>query len=808
VPNQDRKMRTNRLRLTVAPGKILMLLLAGCLIPMQSALPSPAPENDAARVKITSRIPLKARPFHLGDVRLLDGPFKHAMEMDAKYLLRLEPNRLLHRFRLSAGLEPKGQIYGGWEAQGISGHTLGHYLSACSMMAAASRDARFRQRVDYIVSELALCQGKRADGYVGGIPEGDRIFKEVSAGNIRSAGFDLNGGWVPWYNLHKLYAGLIDAYLYCDSKTAKAVAVGLADWAIRITSKLTDEQWQKMLACEHGGMNEALGNLYAITGETKYLDLARKFHHRTVLDPLERREERLAGLHGNTQIPKVIGMARLYELTAREGDRTIASFFWDAVVKHHTYAMGGHGAGEYFGPPGRLSDRLTPTTAETCNTYNMLKLTRHLFSWNPTAASMEFYERALYNHILASQDPKTGMLCYYVSLQPGHYKTYSTPFNSFWCCVGTGIENHARYGESIYFHDDRSLTVNLFIPSELRWKEKGLTLRQDTRFPEEETTRLTFACKRPVEMTLRLRHPAWVASRMTLKINGRPRQISGKPGSYVDVRRRWASGDRVEIALPMSLRQEAMPDNPNRVALLYGPLILAGDLGPQEKPLPRVPVFVTGGQPLVKRTRLQSPRPLAFRTSAAGRPADVSLIPFYRMHHRRYSVYWDLFTEPEWRQREAEYRAEEARQQELAARTVDHLAIGEMQPERDHNVQGEKTGAGEFGGRRWRHAVDGGWFSFEMRTPPDQPIDLVLTYWGSDSGGREFDILVDGTRIATQTLRNNKPNQFFDVTHALPGELTRGKQKITVRLQGHPRRIAGGLFGARTVRRAAAGAPQ
>jgi DUF1680 family protein len=777
--------------------RTLLILMAGSLITMQTALSAPSPENDPLRVRVTPKIPLKAQPFNLRDVHLLDGPFKHAMEMDGKYLLELEPDRLLHRFRLSAGLKPKG----------VAGHTLGHYLSACSMMYAASGDARFRQRVEYIVDELALCQSQRADGYVGGIPDADRIFKEVSEGNIRSQGFDLNGGWVPWYNLHKLFAGLIDAYYYCDSEKAKAVATRLADWAIHITSRLTGEQWQKMLACEQGGMNETMANLYAITGETKYLDLARKFHHKAVLDPLEHQEDRLAGLHGNTQIPKVIGTAREYELTGEELYHTIATFFWDAVVKHHTYVMGGHGSGEYFGPPDKLSDRLTPTTAETCNTYNMLKLTRHLFSWNPNAVYMDFYERALYNHILASQDPQTGMMCYYVSLQPGYHKTYSTPFDSFWCCVGTGIENHVKYGDTIYFHDDQTLYLNLFIPSELRWKEKGLTLRQETRFPEADTTHLLFTCERPVEMTLRIRYPSWTAGSMAIKVNGKMQKIAGKPGEYVALRRTWTSGDRVEIRLPMRPREEPMPDNPDRVALLDGPIVLAGDLGPQEQKAPRVPVFVTEGKPLVERLQPVTGKPLAFRTHAVGRPADVSLLPFYQVDHERYSVYWDLFTEAAWKQREAEYRAEEARQRELEARTVDYLAIGEMQPERDHHVQGEKSGAGEFGGRKWRHALNGGWFSFEMRIPPDRPADLVLTYWGSDSGGREFDILVDGMKIATQTLSNSQPGRFFDVVHPLSDELTRGKEKVTVRLQGHPGRTAGGLFGARVVRRVASGAP-
>ena len=378
------------------------------------------------------------------------------------------------------------------------------------------------------------------------------------------------------------------------------------------------------------------------------------------------------------------------------------------------------------------------------------------------------------------------MMCYYVSLQPGHSKTYSTPFDSFWCCVGTGMENHVKYGDTIYFHDADSLYVNLFIPSELHWKEKGLTLRQETRFPQEDTTRLTFDCAKPVAMTLRIRCPSWCASSPTVKVNGHAWQLATRPGEYAAVHRAWKRGDRVEIHLPMRLHEEPMPDNANRVALLDGPIVLAGDLGPQAQPSPRVPVFVTDGKPLESWVQPDAGKPLSFETHAVGRPADVALIPFYRTGHERYSVYWDLFTEAAWKQREAEYRAEEARQRELAARTVDYLAIGEMQPERDHHVQGERTSAGDFGGRKWRHALGGGWFSFEMAVPHDQPADLVLTYWGSDSGGREFDILVDGVKIATQVLNNDHPGQFFDVIHPLPDELTRGKEKVTVRLQGHP----------------------
>lgn len=780
----------------IRPASLCML--TGNLLMIPTTLTAATPEKG----KVAGAAPIKkAQPFALRDVRLLDGPFKAAMQRDLKYLLELEPDRLLHNFRKFAGLEPKAPIYGGWEAQGVAGHTLGHYLSACALAFAASGDARFKQRVEYIVSDLARCQNQRSDGYVGAIPDAERIWKEVAEGDIRSQGFDLNGGWVPWYTLHKLYAGLIDAHLLCDNGQAKIVVAKLGDWAIRTTSKLNDAQWQQMLACEHGGMNEAMANLYAITGQTKYFDLAKKFHHKVILDPLERGDAgQLPGKHANTQIPKVIGSAREYELSGKAGDRNIALTFWNAVVKDHTYAMGGNSDHEHFGAPDKLSNRLSTNSAETCNTYNMLKLTRHLFAWKPDAAYMDFTERALYNHILASQDPQSGMMCYYVSLKPGGFKTYNTPFDSFWCCVGTGIENHVKYGESIYFHSDDELYVNLFIPSELRWKEKGLTVRQETRFPQEDTTRLLLTAAKPVELTLRVRYPSWAAGPIGVKVNGKAQKVSGRAGSYIALRRTWKSGDRVEVALPMNLRREPMPDNPNRIALLYGPVVLAGQLGPENGPEPRMPVLVSDARPLNQWLLPVAGKPLAFRTQGAARPADISFIPFYQTHHGRYSIYWDVFTPAAWRQREAEYRAEEARKQELQARTLDFFQPGEMQPERDHNLQGEQTSAGDFGGRKWRHAP-GGWFSFEMKLPKDEAADLILTYWGSDAGNREFDILVDGAKIATQVLNNNQPDRFFDVVHTLPENLTKGKDKITVRLQAPAGRTAGGLFGARTVRR-------
>ncbi len=764
------------------------------------AQPPPAPAE-----KVSPVVALKALPFDLRDVRLLDGPFKHAQDLDAAYLLKLEPDRFLAWFRKEAGLTPKAAVYGGWESQGVAGHCLGHYLSACSFMYQSTGNEQFRERVGYVVGELAECQKANGDGYLAAIPKGKEIFTKVARGEIGSQGFDLNGGWVPWYTLHKLLAGLRDAYLLCGNAQALTVMRGVADWAIATTKNLNDEQWQRMLACEHGGMNEVLADLYAMTGEPNYLALSRKFHHHAVLDALAAQRDELNGKHANTQIPKLIGLARRYELTGDAADRTAAEFFWERVVDHHSYVTGGHCLGEHFGPPDHLSDRLGPHTTETCNVYNMLKLTEHVFEWTANPRAADFYERALYNHILSTQHPEDGRVIYNLSLAMGGFKEYQTQFDSFTCCVGTGMENHAKYGAGIYFHEDDALLVNLFIPSELHWRAKGVTVRQETRFPDEDSTRLVFMCSRPVKFTLRLRHPYWVRTGFAVLVNGEPSPVTSTPSSYADVTREWKDGDRVELKVPRSLRLEAMPDNPNRVAVMYGPLVLAGDLGSVGDPAADrpgfVPVLLTGGRAPDSWLKPVAGKACTFSTENVGRPRDPVLYPFFRVHDRRYTVYWDIFTPEQWQGREAAYRAELEARRELEARTIDVLAIGEMQPERDHNLQGERTSAGEAFGRKWRHATEGGWFSFEMKVRPDGPNQLAVTYWGSDGGGmREFDVLVDGEVIARQQLQNNRPEKFYDEVYPVPERLTRGKSKITVRFQAQPNKWAGGVFGVRLLK--------
>ncbi|HET6254019.1 MAG TPA: beta-L-arabinofuranosidase domain-containing protein [Puia sp.] len=743
------------------------------------------PEYRAGSMKVAPVVRVAAYPFSVKDVRLLDGPFKVAAEADARYLLVIEPDRLLSEFRAHAGLKPKAEKYGGWESSGLAGHTLGHYLSACSMEYAATGDVRFRERVSYIVGELALCQKARGSGYIGAIPREDTLWAEVAAGRIRSHGFDLNGAWSPWYTVHKVMAGLLDAYLYTGNMEALRVERGMADWAGGIVGGLSDSVRQRMLACEYGGMNEVLANTYAITGDKKYLQLSYDFHDKRILDSLALGLDDLAGKHSNTQIPKVIGCARRYELTADERDKRIAESFWSLVVSGHSYVTGGNSDYEYLGRRGRLNDELTDNTTETCNTYNMLKLTRHLFAWQPSAALMDYYERALYNHILASQDHRDGMMCYFVPLRMGGHKEYSDSFNTFTCCVGSGMENHVKYGEGIYSRGaDGSLYVNLFISSRLDWKERGVRIEQRSGIPVNDRIVLKVkTMRRGGRWVLRVRKPYWAAGNVRIWVNGiADKKVEVGSDGYLAIRRTWRSGDRVVVELPEDIHSEGMPDNPARVALLYGPVLLAGELGDKEPdPVSGIPVLVTATADPNRWVRRLPGDSLVFRTVGTGQPGDIVMVPFNRTENEYYSVYWDLFTPQGWAAQQEKYQAERVRTQELDDRTVDRLRLGEMQPERDHSFTGENLHGGEAHGRQWRSAEDGGYFSFVMKVDGSAANTLVCDYWGDDHRGRVFDIQVDGRTIATQSLGAFKQSKFYEVAYPVPAELVKGKKMVTVK---------------------------
>ncbi len=588
------------------------------------------------------RIALQAQPFPLSEVRLLDGPFKHAQDLDREYLLSLDPERLLHSFRVNAGLPSPAKPYGGWEEPKceVRGHFVGHYLSACALMYASTGDERVKQKGEAVVAGLEACQAKFPSGYLSAYPEEfiDRVEKQRPV-------------WAPYYTLHKIFAGLLDMYALCGDEQAIEAARRFGDWAIARNARLTDDQMQAMLGNEHGGMNECLANLCALTGEEKYLAISKRFNHQAVLGPAMQGWDKLTGLHANTQFPKFIGISRQYELTGDESLRAAAAFFWNTVVHERSYVIGGNSDDEHFSPKEKLSTALGPKTTETCNTYNMLKLTRHLFCWNPQADYADYYERALYNHILASQNPEDGMTCYYVPLRTGSRKTYCERENSFWCCTGTGVENHAKYGDSIYFHaGDSALYVNLFIASELDWKERGVRVRQATEFPKTGATQLTFTCQRPVEMELRLRWPSWARSGFIVSVNGAPLNAAGRPGSWFAAKRAWKSGDTVSVEMPFSLRTEGFADNPDRFAFLYGPIVLCAQVDPG-KPFS---VVVAEREEVLKALK-PAGGPNTFAGSAEafrapGTAGGLALEPFFAMHGaRHYQVYFDRVAPAQWK---------------------------------------------------------------------------------------------------------------------------------------------------------------
>ena len=753
---------------------------------------------------------LAARPLPLWAVRLTGGPLRNAQQLDAKYLLELEPDRMLSYYRQRAGLEPKADPYGGWDGGGrnLTGHIAGHYLSAVSLMWAATGDPRFKERADYLVKEFKQVQDKHGDGYLSALQGGRECFDEVAKGNIRSGGFDLNGLWAPWYVLHKTYAGLRDAYRYTGNDTALEIEVKFAQWAERILSDLDNAQIQRMLNTEFGGMNEVAADLYADTGDRRWLDLSYCFEHRSFVEPLMRHQDVLPGKHGNTQVPKLVGSADRYAYAGEPGDVLAAAFFWVRVVHHHSYATGGHGRNEYFGPPDVLSERVDGRTAETCNVYNMLKLTRRLFALRPDAHYAEFHERALFNHILASIDPQDGRTCYMVPVGRGVRHEYGNMFRSFTCCVGSGMESHALHGEGIYYESGERLWVNLYVPSTARWESAGVSLTMETGFPEGESATLKVELEAPRELTLALRRPSWAGEGFSVGVNGQAVEELPEPGCHVLLKRTWQSGDQVALVLPKTLRLEPVPDNPRRAALMWGPLVLAGDLGSEDqREIERdtlsgqlkVPVFVAAERPLAEWLKPVADKPGHFRSDGVGRGRDVEFVPFYRLHRRTYGVYWDLFTPAEWEQEKTEYAARQERHRKLELATVAFVQPGEMQPERDFNYRAaDDAQLARLLGRRGRRAKS--WFSFDLPVDPAHPMALVVTYNSDEWRRRTFEILVDGRRIKEQTVEKRGPMRFFDVECAVPAELAEGKEKVTVRFQASGGNEIAAVYGIRMIR--------
>ena len=710
-----------------------------------------------------AQLPVQMESFDVKDVTLTPSAFKHAEEMDIRYLLGIDPDRLLAPYLKEAGLKPKAENYTNWENTGLDGHIGGHYLSALTYMYASTGNQEIKGRLDYVISELKRCYDANGNGYISGVPGGKQIWKEIAEGNIRAASFGLNDRWVPLYNIHKIFAGLRDAYLIYGSKECREMFIGLTDWMYRLTSGLTDEQLQDMLRSEHGGLNEVFADAAAISGDARFMELAKRFSHKRVLEPLLKGEDHLTGMHANTQIPKVIGYKRIADLEGYEDWDKAAQYFWETVVDNRSITIGGNSVFEHFHPAENFESMLTSEQGpETCNTYNMLRLTKMLYATTGNTHYMDYYERALYNHILSTINPIQGGFVYFTPMRPGHYRVYSQPQTSFWCCVGSGMENHARYGEMIYSHKgDKELIVNLFIPSVLTWGKT--VVEQVNSFPAEEGTTLMINPKKPAEFTVSIRIPEWTESaRMNAKVNGEPVEAVLEDG-FLKIERRWAKGDKISVDLPMSLRAVQLPDKTENYSFMYGPVVLAASLGKEDQlgmyaddsrgghiaagkklPLNEMPLIVGDMDDMLSRISKVEGKPLTFKMTGLAplKYKEMTLVPFSTLHECRYMVYWPLVSEQEWKERLAKQEADEKARIALELITADKVTCGEQQPESDHFSNVAESVNGDDNGRHWRITGRNGWFSYILNTKgwPVQHVRIAL----NGREGNEATILVNG----------------------------------------------------------------
>ena len=584
----------------------------------------------------------KLVPFKMTEVRLLPGPFEDAQSANSRWIHSLPADRLLYDFRINAGLSSQAQPLGGWEKPDceLRGHFVGHYLSACALLHSSTGDEEVLARGNEIVEQFAICQSHLNGGYLSAFPI--ELFDRLNA---------RKPVWAPFYTVHKIMAGMLDMYQLTGNRRALEVLTGMADWTDKWTAQIPEPHMQMVLDTEYGGMNEVLYNLAAVTGEDRFAVVGDRFTKKRFFNPLAMRCDQLRGLHANTHIPQVIGAARRYEISGDQRFADVADYFWSEVSQSRAYTTGGTSNNEgWLVQPNRLAAELAlgEDTTECCCAYNMLKLTRHLYTWNADPRYFDYYERLLYNHRLGTIDPQTGTTQYYLGIVPGSWRTYGTPLDSFWCCNGTGVEEYSKLNNSIYFHSAGGVYVNLFVPSELHWREKGIHLRQETAFPEEAATRLKFQLEQPATFALHLRVPAWVAASPALKINGQSSEISAAPGSYLVLNRVWKSGDIVEMSLPMELRVETMPDDRSLAAFCCGPLVLAGHVGeaPDSALGPMGPNFKKYPPPAVPGLRVAADSP-SKTVQAADQPltfqaSGVRLAPFYQVSGQRYSVYWRI----------------------------------------------------------------------------------------------------------------------------------------------------------------------
>jgi DUF1680 family protein len=769
----------------IKPGSVIKITLTLLIIALIS---SSCTNSGEYLPKAKQIVPQKAFSFKIGEVKLLDGPFKESQDAEAKYLLSLDLDRLVAPFRTESGLEPKAKAYPGWETNSLPGVAASFYLSGVSRLYAHTGEEIYLKNLNYILDEMSLCQSKN-DGYLLGSRGGKELFSKLEKEGFYPGFNDWsNGHGEPYYVLEKLFSGLIDAYRICNNQKALTIVTDLTNWLDRHMSHISDTDMEKIMGVEYGGMNWVLSDMYVITGNKKYLEMSKRWHDSEVIVPMTKGVDVLTAIHANTQFPKMSGLAARYPYTGDPGDLLAAEFFWESVVNHRTYVTGGNSESEYFCPKDSMSHTLTPYTEENCNEYNMLKLTSLLYSIDPRVEYANYMERTLFNHILSAQNPADGKICYFLPLMPGAERVYHSLFESFSCCVCSGLDSYTRHSEYIYAHNGSDIFVNLFIASELNWKDKGISLRQETNFPREDFTAFKFECSKETEAGLLIRNPEWLSEPLTIKINGELQSIAPSNG-YIGLKRKWKTGDIVEIRLPMNIRIESTPDDKNRIALFHGPILLAGEFGKEEADelteVNEAPALVPGDKP-VDQWLKPAGDPLQYVLTIS-RPKQVNLKPFFALKTGAYAVYWQNMTEKDWQKRIAMNEKRKLEQEHLERITIDKVIVGNEDSENKHMLTGKsragKGNGGILNDLIWRTATDKEGFSYILKVPSDAPASLVCKFMGRvQYENWNCKIKIDTTGIAL--LQRGKDDSYpvnpFEYTFPIPGGLTKGKKTVKV----------------------------
>ena len=777
-----------------------------------------------ATAGVSAQNKLYPNEFPLSQVTLLEGTLKSARDLNINTLLKYNCDRLLAPYRKEAGLTPKAECYPNWD--GLDGHVGGHYLTAMAINAATGNE-ECRKRMEYIIKEIAECaEANRKNhpewgvGYMGGMPNSQNIWSNFKKGDFRV----YSGSWAPFYNLHKMYAGLRDAWLYCGNEQAKDLFLQFCDWAIDVTSNLSDKQMEQMLGNEHGGMNEVLADAYAITHEQKYLDCAKRFSHKQLFTPLLQRQDCLDNLHANTQVPKAIGFERISELSGNEDYHMASSFFWDIVTGERSLAFGGNSRREHFPAKDACMDFINDIDGpESCNTNNMLKLTENLHRRNPEARYADYYELATFNHILSTQHPKHGGYVYFTPARPRHYRNYSAPNEAMWCCVGTGMENHGKYGQFIYTHVGDALFVNLYAASQLDWKKRGITLRQETTFPYSENSTLTITEGKGA-FNLMVRYPEWVhPGEFKVSVNGQSVDVITGPSSYVSINRKWKKGDVVNISFPMHASLRYLPNEPQYVAFMYGPILLGMKTGTESMtsliaddsrfgqyaggpklPIDKAPILINNDIAAIPSQLTPVPgKPLHFTLGTRMvNGIEGELQPFFEIHDSRYMMYWLALTEGSYKQYIDNIAQQEQERQALEASTVDKVQPGEQQPETDHKMETDESYTGNTNNVFYRDARNGHYFSYLMQTDGLTDLKLRLKYWGvGEWKSHEFDIYIDD--VLLRSINNTgkyRISEFKSETYDIPATYLQGKKQVRVKFVAKPNKQIGEIYEVRLIK--------